>query len=119
MDDADVAIAAVTVVELLVGVKLASGKRRASRRAFVDDIVSSLPIIGYDASIAVEYPSPSARGVALLCAVLRVRIPALSSPDCEYPYISIQTAEEVLASSSSSLRIGARTRSTAASEFPS
>jgi tRNA(fMet)-specific endonuclease VapC len=44
-DDADVAIAAVTVAELLVGVNLGSGKRRAARQAYVDDIIASLPII--------------------------------------------------------------------------
>ena len=54
-DDADVAIAAVTVAELLVGVKLASGRRRAARQAYVDDIIASLPIIAYDFGVAVEH----------------------------------------------------------------
>ena len=54
-DDDDVAIAAVTVAELLVGVKLASGKRRAARQAYVDDVSSSLPIIAYDVGVAVEH----------------------------------------------------------------
>ena len=54
-DDDDVAIAAITVAELLVGVKLASGKRRAARQAYVDDVIGSLPIIAYDVDVAVEH----------------------------------------------------------------
>lgn len=54
-DDDDVAIAAVTVAELLVGVRLASGKRRAARSAFVDEIIESIPIIAYDRRVAVEH----------------------------------------------------------------
>jgi len=58
LDDAiddDVAIAAVTVAELLVGVKLAAAKRRKGRRAYVDEIIESLPIIAYDRKVAVEH----------------------------------------------------------------
>jgi tRNA(fMet)-specific endonuclease VapC len=54
-DDDDVAIAAVTVAELLVGVKLASGKRRAARQAYVDEVIGALPIIAYDVGVAVEH----------------------------------------------------------------
>ncbi len=54
-DDDDVAIAAVTVPELLVGVKLASGKRRAARQAYVEDVIESLPIIAYDVGVALEH----------------------------------------------------------------
>lgn len=54
-DGDDVAIAAITAAELLVGVTLASGKRRAARRAFVDEMIVSLPIIAYDLGIAVEH----------------------------------------------------------------
>ncbi len=54
-DDDDVAIAAVTVAELLVGVKLASGRRRAARRAYVDDVIGSLPVIAYDVGVAIEH----------------------------------------------------------------
>lgn len=54
-DDDDVAIAAVTVAELLVGVRLASGKRREARRAYVEEIVKTLPIIAYDHRVAVEH----------------------------------------------------------------
>lgn len=54
-DDADVAIAAVTVAELLVGVRLASGKRRDARRIYVEEILESLPIIAYDGNVAVDH----------------------------------------------------------------
>ncbi len=54
-DDDDVAIAAVTVAELLVGVKLASGRRRNARQTYVNEIVESLPIIAYDRDVAIEH----------------------------------------------------------------
>ena len=54
-DDDDVAIAAVTVAELLAGVRLASGKRRDARQVYVEEIRESLPIIAYDRSVAVEH----------------------------------------------------------------
>ena len=54
-DDDDVAIAAVTVAELLVGVGLASGKRRDARQVYVEEILESLPIMAYDRNVAVEH----------------------------------------------------------------
>ena len=54
-DGDDVAIAAVTVAELLVGVRLASGKRRDARQVYVEEILESLPIIAYDRNVAVEH----------------------------------------------------------------
>jgi tRNA(fMet)-specific endonuclease VapC len=51
-DDDDVAISAITVAELLVGVGLAAGARRASRQTFVDDVIDALPVLGYDARVA-------------------------------------------------------------------
>ncbi len=54
-DDDDVAIAAITVAELLVGVKLTSGKRRAARHAYVEGIIESLPIIAYDTTVATAH----------------------------------------------------------------
>jgi tRNA(fMet)-specific endonuclease VapC len=54
-DDDDVAIAAVTVAELLVGVKLASGRRLNARQTYVGEIMESLPIIAYDRDVAVEH----------------------------------------------------------------
>lgn len=46
------AIAAITVAELLVGVELADGKRRAARQKLVDAIVDTLPIEDYDLNVA-------------------------------------------------------------------
>jgi tRNA(fMet)-specific endonuclease VapC len=62
-DDDDVAIAAITAGELLVGVELASGQRREHRAAFVEDLL---------ASIAVEdYGLRTARAHSALLAVVR------------------------------------------------
>jgi len=54
-DEDDVAVAAITVAELLVGVELASQSHRAARQSFVDDVVTSLPVIPYDITIAQEH----------------------------------------------------------------
>lgn len=51
-DDDDVAIAAVTVAELRVGALLARGKAAAARTAFVEDVLSALPVIAYDVAVA-------------------------------------------------------------------
>jgi len=48
-DEDDVAIAAVTVAELLVGVQMADTKRRrAARDAFVREVLEAVPIVTYD-----------------------------------------------------------------------
>jgi tRNA(fMet)-specific endonuclease VapC len=53
IDDADdIAVAAITVAELQVGVELSKGRTRHSRQGLVDDIVASLPIVDYDLSVA-------------------------------------------------------------------
>jgi tRNA(fMet)-specific endonuclease VapC len=67
-DEDDVAVAAITIAELLVGVTLASGRRRASRKAYVEDIIESLPIIDYDTAVAVVHAD-------LLAAVRRAGRP--------------------------------------------
>ena len=54
-DDDDVAIAAVTVAELLVGVRLASGKHKKTRQVYVEEIIDSIPVIAYDKNVAVEH----------------------------------------------------------------
>lgn len=54
-DDDEVAIAAVTLAELLVGVLLADDTRRAVRQQFADEVGQSIPIIGYDATIATAH----------------------------------------------------------------
>jgi tRNA(fMet)-specific endonuclease VapC len=51
-DDDDVSIAALTAAELLVGVELAGARQREARRAFVDDILSVLPVETYDLEVA-------------------------------------------------------------------
>ena len=67
-DEDDVALAAVTVAELLVGAKLADGKKRAGRQAFVDDIVATLPVLAYDLDVAAVHAD-------LLVAVRRRGLP--------------------------------------------
>jgi tRNA(fMet)-specific endonuclease VapC len=54
-DNDDVAIAAITVAELQVGVRLASGRRRAQRQSYVDDVCDVIPILTYDRSVAEEH----------------------------------------------------------------
>jgi tRNA(fMet)-specific endonuclease VapC len=56
-DDDEPAVAAITVAELGVGVEIASGKRRAARRSFLDEIVASLPIVAYDLEVARAHTS--------------------------------------------------------------
>jgi tRNA(fMet)-specific endonuclease VapC len=54
-DTDDVAMAAITVAELFVGVRLASGRRRSQRQRFFDDVCDVIPILGYDRSVAAEH----------------------------------------------------------------
>ncbi len=54
-DDDDVAIAAITVAEMQVGVLLSDGKRREARQAFVEDVLASIPVLGYDMDVAVVH----------------------------------------------------------------
>jgi tRNA(fMet)-specific endonuclease VapC len=51
-DDDDVAIAAVTAAELLVGVELADADHRSGRSAFVQSVLDTLPLEIYDLSVA-------------------------------------------------------------------
>lgn len=51
-DDDEPAVAAITIAELGVGVDVATGKRRRARKAFLDDIIETLPIVSYDIDIA-------------------------------------------------------------------
>jgi tRNA(fMet)-specific endonuclease VapC len=51
-DDDDVAIAAVTAAELLVGMELAKGKRRAAREAFINAVLDAVPALPYDLRVA-------------------------------------------------------------------
>lgn len=54
-DDDDVAIAAVTVAELLVGVRLATGRRATRREALVQEVVEGLPVVDYDLVVAAAH----------------------------------------------------------------
>ena len=67
-EEDDVAIAAITVAELLVGVELASGKRRSARQAYAEEVIESLPTIPYDIGVAREHAE-------LLAAVRRAGRP--------------------------------------------
>jgi tRNA(fMet)-specific endonuclease VapC len=51
-DDDDVAIAAITVAELRVGVELSRGKARSNRREFLEDVLTSVPLLEYDLGVA-------------------------------------------------------------------
>ena len=51
-DEDDVAIAAVTAAELLVGVELADDAPRATRSAFVRSVLETVPIEDYDVQVA-------------------------------------------------------------------
>jgi tRNA(fMet)-specific endonuclease VapC len=47
-----VAIAAITAAELLVGVELSDSTRRQRRSAFVENVLSTIPIEPYDLDVA-------------------------------------------------------------------
>jgi tRNA(fMet)-specific endonuclease VapC len=51
-DEDDVAIAAITVAELAVGVELADEKRRAKRAAFVAAVLGAVSVEAYDVEVA-------------------------------------------------------------------
>ena len=51
-DEDDVAIAAITAAELLVGVELADDQRRQSRSTFVRSVLETIPIEDYDIHVA-------------------------------------------------------------------
>jgi tRNA(fMet)-specific endonuclease VapC len=56
-DADDIALAAVTAAELLVGVELASARRRAGRAAYVDEALARIPIESYDLGVARAHAS--------------------------------------------------------------
>jgi tRNA(fMet)-specific endonuclease VapC len=51
-DEDDVAIAAISVAELAVGVELADEMRRADRKAFVAGVLDAVSIEAYDLDVA-------------------------------------------------------------------
>ena len=56
-DDDDVAIAAITLAELTVGVQLASVRQRPRRQSYVDEIAASIPLLPYDETVALRHAS--------------------------------------------------------------
>ena len=56
-DEDDLAIAAITAAELLLGVELSEGKNRDRRRRFVEDVLSTIPIEPYDLEVARTHAS--------------------------------------------------------------
>jgi tRNA(fMet)-specific endonuclease VapC len=51
-DEDDVAMAAVTVAELLVGVELADRRRRKTRERYVAKVLATIPSESYDSDVA-------------------------------------------------------------------
>lgn len=51
-DDDDLVIAAITLAELRTGVELAGEQHRATREAFVEQVLAALPVEPYDANSA-------------------------------------------------------------------
>lgn len=54
-DDADIAIAAITASELLVGVELADAQRKPARLATVEAILTTFDVISFDIDIARQH----------------------------------------------------------------
>jgi tRNA(fMet)-specific endonuclease VapC len=54
-DDDEVAIAAITLAELLVGVSLADQAHQAVRQRFVKEVKDTIPIVNYDATVAAAH----------------------------------------------------------------
>jgi tRNA(fMet)-specific endonuclease VapC len=51
-DEDDVAIAAITLAELTVGVQFATTRQRPRRQSYVNEIAASIPILPYDETVA-------------------------------------------------------------------
>lgn len=54
-DDDDIAIAAITAAELLVGVELADDARRPARETFVRNVLDLVPVEDYDVEVACSH----------------------------------------------------------------
>ena len=54
-DEDDVALAAITVAELQVGVELASGRRRQRRATFVNAVTEAVPVLPYGIDTALVH----------------------------------------------------------------
>ena len=51
-DEDDIAIAAITAAELLVGIELADARRRRSRQRYVEAVLATVPVEIYDLDVA-------------------------------------------------------------------
>ncbi len=51
-DDDDVAVAAITIAELRVGVELATSANRRGREQFVEAVIAAIPVVDYDLNVA-------------------------------------------------------------------
>lgn len=56
-DDDDIAIAAITVAELRVGALLANRRHRAARTGYVEDILTTVPVLDYNLEVAEAHAS--------------------------------------------------------------
>jgi tRNA(fMet)-specific endonuclease VapC len=54
-DNDDVALAAITAAELLVGVELADDAHRGARASFVRSVLDTIPVEDYDVSVATRH----------------------------------------------------------------
>ena len=54
-DDDSVAVAAITIAEILAGVHVAEGKRRSARQRFASRILDEIPVIPYDTAVAAAH----------------------------------------------------------------
>lgn len=70
-DADDVAIAAITVAELLVGVEFATGRRRTARAGFVDAVLDTVTVEDYTVPVAKAH-------AALLAAVRKQGTPRVA-----------------------------------------
>lgn len=50
-DDDDVAVAAISVAELRVGVLLAGADRRGARASYLEELTATIPVIPYDLGV--------------------------------------------------------------------
>jgi tRNA(fMet)-specific endonuclease VapC len=54
-NDDDVAMAAITVAELRVGIELSRGKARSGRQTLLDDVLAVIPVLDYDVGVAMAH----------------------------------------------------------------
>ncbi|MGP3964397.1 PIN domain-containing protein [Nonomuraea sp. 3N208] len=92
-DADDVAIAAISVAELLVGVELADDARRPNRQAFVDEVLALVPVE--------EYTTDVARVHARLMAYVRREGKARGAYDLLIAATAATTARTILTMDSS------------------